>query len=89
MSLWQDIENLKKKKAELEDQLVSLEERSKILEQQLKNQAERMQTLAGQLKILNEAMDKLESTVIEIDKKIKRPEKQQEMQPEISIALTK
>jgi len=85
LSLWHDIENLQKKKAELEDQLVSLEERSKILEQQLKNQAERMQTLAEQLKILNDAMDKLESTAIELDKKLRRPEKQ----PEIAIALTK
>ena len=89
MSLWQDIENLQKKKAELEDQLIAFEERAKILEQQLRNQAERMQTLAGQLKILNEAMDKLESAAVELDRKIKRPEKQQEMQPQISVALTK
>jgi len=89
LSLWQDIENLQKKKAELEDQLVSFEERSKILEQQLRNQAERMQKLAEQLKILNDAMDKLESAAMEIDRKIKRPEKQLETQPEISLALTK
>jgi len=89
LSLWQDIENLQKKKAELEDQLISFEERSKILEQQLRNQAERMQKLAEQLKILNDAMDKLESAAIELDRRIKRPEKQQEMQPEIHVALTK
>jgi chromosome segregation ATPase len=85
LSLWSDVENLQKKKAELEDQLVSLEERSKILEQQLKNHEERMQMLTEQFKVLNEAMEKLESAVIDLVKKLKKPEKE----PEIPIVVTK
>jgi len=85
LSLWHELENLQKKKADLEDQLISLEERSKILEQKLKDQEERVHVLIDQLKSKTQVVEKLESTIIELEKKLKKPERE----PEISIALTK
>jgi predicted nuclease with TOPRIM domain len=85
LSLWHDFENLQRKKTELEDQLVSLEERSKLLEQKLKSQEERVQMLEEQLRNRNGSVDRLESTVLELEKKLRKPEKE----PEIPIPLSK
>ena len=88
MSLWSELENLQKKKTELECELISLEERSKILEQKLKDHESRVKTLMEQLNTKNDAAERLESTIVDLERKLKKPEKESEKTLEVALAST-
>lgn len=89
MSLWQQLEGLKKKKADLEGELLSLEqkektleERTKILVEGLAIQEERMRKFEVQLKDKHEAVNMLESKMMELEKTLKKPVKESVREPE-------
>ena len=88
LSLWSELENLQKKKTELECGLISLEERSKILEQKIKEQEGRVNTLLEQLKTKNDATERLESAIIDLERKLKKPEQESEKTLEVALAST-
>ncbi len=70
MSLWQEIEGLQKRKAELDSQFQSIEVHLKALEARLKIMEE-------QLKDRNEAINNLESQIAELEKTMKKPAKEE------------
>jgi chromosome segregation ATPase len=79
LSLWQELEGLQKKKAELDgvfhsfaEQVKTVEERMKAIDGGLGIQEERMRKLEVQLKDKHEALSKLESKVEELEKILKR-----------------
>ena len=83
MSLWQELESLQKKKAELDSQFHSFVEQVKTFEGSLKVidgglgiQEERVHKLEVQLKDKHEAVNKLESRVAELEKTLKKPMKE-------------
>ncbi len=88
LSLWSELENLQKKKTELECGLISLEERSKILEQKLKESEGRVNTLMELLKTKNEVAERLETTIVDLERKLKKPEKESEKTLEVALAST-
>ena len=80
LSAWHELEDLQKKRAELEFQLHSLEEKERTLEEKAKIMQEKLaiQELEEHLKIKHEAVEQLESKIMELEKKIKEQEKKQE-----------
>ena len=74
MSLWNELDTIQKKKTDLEFQLTSLEERSKILEQKLKDQEEHANRLMEQLKSNGDVIGRLESTITDLERRLKKPE---------------
>ncbi len=83
MSLWQELESLQKKKAELEGQLHSfethikgLEERMRVIEEGFGLQEEHGRKLDVQLKERNESMNKLDNRLAGLEKILKKPAKE-------------
>ena len=76
MSLWHEIEDLQKKKAELEFQLHSIEEKEKTLAERARMLEEKLaiHELEEHLKIKNETVEKLESRVRDLERRLKEPE---------------
>lgn len=72
LSLWHEIEDLQKKKAELEFQLHSVEEKEKTLEERARLLEEKLaiQQLEEKLKIKAESVEKLESRINELEQKL-------------------
>ena len=89
MSLWQELEELQRKKAEVQGQIHSfgeqvsaLEERMKTIEGGLGIQEERMHTLETLLKDKHEAISKLESKATGLEKILKKPAKEEPIKEE-------
>lgn len=84
MSLWQEFDLLQKKKAELDNQLLSVSEKEKVLENRLKiieahaqeEMVENIHKLEAQLKEKYEAIGNLESKITQIEKILKKPVKE-------------
>lgn len=74
MSLWSELDSIQRKKTDLECQLTSLEERSKTLEQKINEQAEHVDRLMEQLKSNGEIIGKLESAVMDLERRLRKPE---------------
>lgn len=77
MSIWQDLEDLQEKRAELELQVHSMEEcekslleRSRIMEEGLE-----IQELGDHLKVEHGSVEPLESKISELERKIKTQER--------------
>lgn len=88
MSLWNELDTIQKKKTDLESQLISLEERSKALEQKLKEQEEHMNRLMEQFKNNSEAIGKLEFTITDLERRLKKPEAEPGMMLEVPLVPT-
>ena len=87
MSLWQELESLQKKKAELDDQLLSVAEKEQYflgkltnIVEKIKNQKEHIRELEIQLNDKYDAVSKLESRIAELEKSLKRPVKEPAME---------
>ena len=74
MPLWHEIEDLQKKKAELEFQLHSIEEKEKTLEERARLLEEKLaiQQLEEKLRLKMEAVENLEARINELERKLKR-----------------
>jgi predicted RNase H-like nuclease (RuvC/YqgF family) len=72
LTLWNEIEDLQKKKAELEFQLHSIEEKEKTLEEKARLLEEKLaiQQLEQKLKIKTETVEKLESRINELEQNL-------------------
>jgi chromosome segregation ATPase len=72
LTLWHEIEDLQKKKAELEFQLRSIEEKEKTLEERARLLEEKLaiQQLEEKLKTKTEAVEKLETKINELEQKL-------------------
>jgi len=84
LSLWQDLENLQKKKVELENQLLSIGEKERTvlqilrtIDEELGIKEERAQKLEVQLKERQEAIVNLESRIAGLENILKNPLKEQ------------
>ena len=83
LSLWQELESLQKKRTELDDQLLSVVEKEQnflermtIIIEGIEIQGEHMRELELQLKDKYEAVSRLESRIVELEKTLKKPEKE-------------
>ena len=83
MSLWQELESLQRKKAELDDQLLPVVEKEQnslemivIIMEGMEIQEEHMRELEVQLNDKHEAVSKLESKIVELEKTLKKPVKE-------------
>jgi predicted RNase H-like nuclease (RuvC/YqgF family) len=72
LTLWHEIEDLQKKKAELEFQLHSIEEKEKTLEERARLLEEKLaiQQLEEKLKTKTEVVEKLETKVNELEQRL-------------------
>jgi|GEM_PF-1499027 predicted RNase H-like nuclease (RuvC/YqgF family) len=72
LTLWHEIEDLQKKKAELEFQLRSLEEKEKTLEERARLLEEKLaiKELEQKLRIKTESIEKLESRIGELEQRL-------------------
>jgi len=81
LSLWQELDGLQKKKAELDGQLASISDREKAIEERLrtvedevKNKEDRVHTLEVQLKERDETVSDLESRIADMENMLKKPQ---------------
>lgn len=76
MSVWHELEDIKRKKADLEFQLRSMEEREKALEERVKILEEKLeiQELEHHLKAKHKAVEHLESKARDLQKRLKNPQ---------------
>ena len=72
LTLWHEIEDLQKKKAELEFQLRSLEEKEKTLEERARLLEEKLaiKELEQKLRIKTESIEKLEFRISELEQRL-------------------
>lgn len=72
LTLWHEIEDLQKKKAELEFQLHSLEEKEKILEERARLLEEKLaiKELEQKVRIKTESIEKLESRISDLEHRL-------------------
>ncbi|MEM3617081.1 MAG: hypothetical protein QXJ31_04125 [Candidatus Bathyarchaeia archaeon] len=72
LTLWHEIEDLQKKKAELEFQLHSLEEKEKTLEERARLLEEKLaiKELEQRVRIKTESIEKLESRINELEQRL-------------------
>lgn len=70
LSVWHELEDLQKKRAELEFQLHSLEEKERTLEEKARIMQEKLaiQELGEHLKIKHDAVEQLETKIMELEK---------------------
>jgi len=83
LSLWQELESLQRKKAELDDQLLPVVEKEQnslemivIIMEGMEIQEEHMRELEVQLNDKHEAVSKLESRIAELERTLKKPVKE-------------
>lgn len=90
LTLWQEIQDLKKKKAELEFQLHSIEEKEKTLEEKAKLLEEKWEIhqLEEKIKIKTDGIQKLESRINELEQKLGKSETTTIVTPEPSPQQT-
>jgi len=76
MSNWREIQDLQRKKAEMEFQLHSLTEKETMLEEKARMLEERlaMQDLEERLKVKHDCVENLENRVTDLEKRLKEQE---------------
>lgn len=75
LTLWHEIEDLQKKKAELEYQLRSLEEKERTLEERARLLEEKLaiKELEQRLRIKTESIEKLEARINDLEQRLGAP----------------
>jgi len=80
LSMWHELEDIEKKKAELEFQLCSMAEKERTLEERAKILEERLviQELEEHLKVKHEVVERLEFKIRDLEKRLEGPIKELE-----------